>query len=131
MTREQKALEIAKLEGWEPISYTEITEDYYKDCFKNVDSDLALTTQDLEYKYSSFNGLMEIVERVNKSQHNYQFSINYYYSSHYKKIQEQWVRVECTNYEEAINYRDFGYDNAPLIDALQDAILYYLKEVKK
>ena len=90
MTREEKAIEIAKLEGWELLHCNVILE------------------RDL---FSSFNGLMEIVFRS-------------------KSFKIDTVKGIIEVKDDYASYKLFLYNQLNEIDVLQDAILFYLREVQ-
>lgn len=116
MTREQKALRIAELEGWELRSHKirTIAQNLY------ISKEGARASERYLIKhFSHFNGLMEIVERANN---------NYYKTNTRFEISNLMVSVETHSYWK---YFDLENDsNYSLIDALQDAVIYYLQEVK-
>lgn len=137
-TREEKALEIAKLEnpnedfkfdyclfcGAEigihkahtfecPKNGIEETRDGYPQRYEETKFESKANFY--IDKYSSFNGLMEIVERVNISTDKYWFEISRFSVT---------VETDIT-----VKYYDYNDDNS-LIDALQDAVLFYLTEVQ-
>lgn len=110
MNREQKALRIAELERWKKYIHS----NYHKeDIYKNNKGVLRLKSNLVDL-YSSFNGLMEIVFRKKG------FQLNVY---------ENTICVALPNEIKTIKYEE-GNE----IDALQDAVLYYLyylEQVKK
>lgn len=123
MTRAEKALKIAKFEGWEFDTYhfhkrgkievwgyfdkTEKVEYYLRTILKRKHKSKLIEL------YSSYDGLMPIVERVNNnSDENYCIKILLFNISVFKIY--------------ADDFKFFDYnEKIPLIDALQDAIIFY------
>ena len=104
MTRENKALEIAKLEGWELLH-------------SNINLAIDL--------FSSFNGLMEIVERILEISPYYQLQSDIWIVNSKKSVN---VIIKDTYHDLIIAE---GLEQNSLVDALQNAVLFYLTKVKK
>lgn len=110
MTRAEKAIKIAEFEGWELISDL-----LYK--APNKEGNTTLYRSYLVDVYSSFNGLMPIVERINIKHPTDRIEIK---SNH----------VYCDLHDRIEQGFHYG-DDIPLIDALQDAIIYYFENKEK
>jgi len=109
MTRTEKALDIAKFEGW-----TASTSIHTPQIMISKDHEF----YNIDY-LESFNGLMEIVEKVNKlfvyEGQGYHFSISpHFVTVGYGVRDEKLIEIDDS-----------------LIDALQNAIIFYLKEIRK
>lgn len=111
MTRKERALKIAEMEGWEKSKIHAFPVYYYR----NTSTRRAL--YQLESEYSSFDGLMPLVERVNKNfETHFAFDIDAFEINVYVNL--------CATHFELCRFDS-------LIDALQEAIIYYYENKEK
>lgn len=116
MDKNEKALKIAGFEGFSKIESD--IDNFYKHKNSIVNSDLE-EENDLIDEYSSYNGLMPIFERVNKTNYfnKFKFKIDF------DKVvirQEYYIGKNIR-----IKFTELSYKEIPLIEAIMDAIIYY------
>jgi hypothetical protein len=116
---EERAIKIAesKYEGWKKkIVISDFPSDHMLPiwCKESEGGIKEYTKLELINTYSSFNGLMPIVERVNRSNDGWIFTFD-----------EGYITIAGNNWYQL--YCSYQKENETLIDALQRAILYILK----
>lgn len=108
MTREERALKIAEFEGkTNCVELSPLEQRFIQH------GDYIMPDDYNKLHYSSFNGLMPIVERVNKSES----------APMYFNFAKRFVTLRKKFFDK--NKIRFHCKNTPLIDALQEAIIYY------
>ena len=120
MTRNERALKIAEYEGWSEYNKGDwINPEMFKGRIQSLDV--------IEDLYSSFNGLMPIVCEINKSSLDQRNKYSHAYYIQIRADIAEVVEVFTNNRGNSeFDFTDYPYTDAEsLIDALQEAIIFY------